>query len=51
MTNLIHTKREELISFIRKQMEGPGGCNGNYTLASKDWNQEEEVINTTPGYI
>lgn len=25
MTNLIHTKREELISFIRKQMEGPGG--------------------------
>lgn len=51
MTNLIHTKREELISFIRKQMEGPGGCNGNYALASEDWNQEEEVINTTPGSI
>lgn len=51
MANLIHTKREELIAFIRKQMEGPGGCNGNYTLASDNWNEEEEVVNTTPGSI
>ena len=48
---MIHTKREELIAFIRKQMEGPGGCNGNYTLASDNWNEEEEVVNTTPGSI
>lgn len=51
MTNLIHTKREELIEFIRKQMEGPGGCNGNFVIATDDWNAEEEVLNTTPGSI
>ena len=51
MTNLVHTKREELIQFIRQQMEGPGGCNDNYAIASENWNPEEEVLNTTPGSI
>lgn len=50
MTELIHTKREELIQFIRQQMEGPGGCNDNYSIASENWNSEE-VLNTTPGSI
>ena len=51
MNNLVHTKREDLIEFIRKQMEGPGGCNDNFSLASESWNPEEEVLNTTPGSI
>ena len=51
MNELIHTKREELIEFIRKQMEGPGGCNENFTLDSKDWSNTEEIVNTTPGSI
>jgi len=51
MTELIHTKREELIQFIRQQMEGPGGCNGNFSIASENWNPKEEVLNTTPGSI
>lgn len=51
MTNLIHTKREELIGFIRKQMEGPGGCNDKFVIDSEDWTPDEEVINTTPGSI
>lgn len=51
MNNLIHTKREDLIQFIRKQMEGPGGCNDNYSIASENWDTKEEVLNTTPGSI
>ena len=51
MMDLVHTKREELIEFIRKQMEGPGGCNDNFSIASQDWNPKEEVLNTTPGSI
>ena len=51
MMDLVHTKREELIGFIRRQMEGPGGCNDNFSIASEDWNPEEEVLNTTPGSI
>ncbi len=51
MKNLIHTKREELIQFIRKQMEGPGGCNDNYSITSENWNTKEEILNTTPGSI
>lgn len=51
MIELIHTKREELIKFIRQQMEGPGGCNNNYSIASEYWVPEEEVLNTTPGSI
>lgn len=51
MIDLTHTKREELIKFIRKQMLGPGGCNDNFSIASKDWSSEEEVLNTTPGSI
>ena len=51
MMDLVHTKREELIRFIRRQMEGPGGCNYNFSIASEDWNPEEEVLNTTPGSI
>lgn len=51
MMDLIHTKREELIEFIREQMEGPGGCNGNFSIASEEWNPKEEVLNTTPGSI
>lgn len=51
MSNLTKTKREELIEFIRKQMEGPGGCNDNFTIKSEDLTSEDEVINTTPGSI
>ena len=51
MTNLFHTKREKLIQFIRKQMEGPGGCNDNFSIASENWDPKEEVLNTTPGSI
>lgn len=51
MNDLVQTKREELIEFIRKQMEGPGGCNDNFSLAYESWDPKEEVLNTTPGSI
>lgn len=50
MKNLIQIKREELEKFIFEQMEGPNGCNGNFTMADEDL-AGEEVINTTPGSI
>lgn len=43
MIDLIHTKREDLICFIRKQMEGPGGCNDNFSFDSDEWSTDEEM--------
>ena len=52
MNNLIHTKREELESFIREQMIGPNGCCGKYSLDKNNPNEDVgEVLNTTPGSI
>lgn len=51
MKDLVNTKREELIKFIRKQMEGPGGCNDKFSFDSEDWTPDREIINTTPGSI
>jgi hypothetical protein len=51
MSNLMDKKRDELEQFIREQMIGPNGCNGNFTYNSGENNFDGEVLNTTPGSI
>ncbi len=52
MSNLIHTKREELETFIREQMIGPNGCCGKFSIETETSNEKiGEVLNTTPGSI
>ena len=49
---MIRTKRDSLEKFIRQQMEGPGACNGRfYCLGDSEGDNEEEVVNTTPGSL
>lgn len=49
---MIQTKRDSLEKFIRQQMEGPGACNGRFScLVDLEGDNEEEVINTTPGSL
>ncbi|MCQ2113559.1 MAG: helicase [Bacteroidaceae bacterium] len=52
MNNLIHTKRDELETFIREQMIGPNGCCGKFALECNSSDENAgEVLNTTPGSI
>ncbi len=47
-------KRSSLEAFIHEQMIGPGGCRGKFTMSSAeddDFDNNEEIINTTPGSI
>ena len=51
---MIKNKRESLISFIKEQLIGPGGCGTNfgiYPLENEVDEQICEVISTTPGSI
>lgn len=47
---MIQTKRDSLEKFIQQQMEGPGACNNQYYCLGEQ-NNEEEVVNTTPGSL
>ena len=47
-SKVIKEKREELISFVKKQMQGPGALNGRFGI--DDWDKGE-VLDETPGSI
>lgn len=51
---MIRDKRKSLVSFIREQLIGPGGCGRNFGIYPSEENEVEsvcEVLSTTPGSI
>lgn len=47
---MIQHKRNSLEEFIHVQMEGPGACNGRYSIEGIE-GDSPDIVNTTPGSV